>query len=257
LSTNNTGAGHCVGAGAVQKSIRAGPAGQPSLLLHRQQLAPRVPRRCAVTILETPLGFVTLYEAVDAIGRAMFGPAWTYSVPLGASDSDMHEPVIRAIAEGCESGRIEAAYRKWDTSAEVLDRVIWQRVNWRTHFITGTIDLELPLLDEKNRPVTDGRTARCTRELFVRRDGLETFVSAIERDTTAQPSPTHVRFATDDELAREIAEGVKHGRWPNVHQAAAAVVDKAEGSGTRDSKITRVERKAAKLIKTNQKNSKD
>jgi hypothetical protein len=49
------------------------------------------------------------------------------------------------------------------------------------YFATGTIDLDLPLVDVKGRPNVHGHTARCTCEIFVRRDGLDLFVAQLAR----------------------------------------------------------------------------
>jgi hypothetical protein len=154
--------------------------------------------------METPIGFITLFEAVDAVGGATFGASWQYATPIDSdAEGNRHELVIKAIAGGCENGRIAAAYRRWDTGAEPLDPALWQRINWRNYFMTGTIDLELPLLDNKSQPVSDGRTARCTREIFVRRDTLERFILDYPMTITDGPP------SADDGIAFRPTRGPK------------------------------------------------
>jgi hypothetical protein len=111
-------------------------------------------------MLPPPIGFITLGEAVEMVRRK-------------ALDAE------RAIAEGCESGVIAAAYRSVTGGADDLDRLVWQLPHWRDYFATGEIDLELALLDDQCRPVSDGRTAHCTREIFIRREGFERFVAQL------------------------------------------------------------------------------
>lgn len=171
-----------------------------------------------VNVMETPIGYITLFEAVYAVGRAMFGPEWRYAIPFAPEiELNVHEPIIKAIAEGCESDLINAAYRRWDTSAEVLDPAVWRRLNWRNHFMTGTIELELPLLDDRSLPISDGRTVRCTREIFVRSDSLQRFVSSLEPTTKtpivlAPPAPkrgpkANVLGRVKEAMRRDLADG--------------------------------------------------
>jgi len=115
--------------------------------------------------MKPPNGFVTLCEAVGVAGRAMLGTSW-YHPPC----RDDHERITKLIAEGCEARRLAAAYRNHRGGANPLDPAVWQSPSWRNYFDTGTIDLDLPLLDGRGRPNRDGLTARCTREIFVRRE---------------------------------------------------------------------------------------
>ena len=95
--------------------------------------------------------------------------------------------VIKLVAERCEAGEIAAAYRSI-AGADSLDRAVWQTPHWRNYFATGTIDLDLPLLDDKLRPDPNGRTARCTREVFLRKDDLERFVTILPNPNAKQPT---------------------------------------------------------------------
>jgi hypothetical protein len=135
-----------------------------------------------VIAMEAPIGFVTLFEAVDAVGRILIGEAWQYAICLDDPDAEKenapHERVITVIAEGCEGGRIAAAYRTI-TGVHKLDLAVWRSPSWRRYFERGEIDLDLPLLDENWRP-HKSFTARCPCEIFVRRDSLECFIVSIE-----------------------------------------------------------------------------
>jgi hypothetical protein len=173
--------------------------------------------------MESPIGFMTLYEAVDTVGRALFGASWQYAILLNPHvGNDPHERVTTVIAEGCEAGKIVAAYRSI-MGADELDRRVWQMPHWRNFFVTGMIDLELPLLDERLQPVRDGRTARCTREIFVRRDSLNHFADELEalnlpekppsdrgglasnRPSRGPKAGTSIRVA--DEMRRDLTAG--------------------------------------------------
>jgi hypothetical protein len=148
-----------------------------------------------IDMLPPPIGFITLYEAVDAVGRVLFGASWQYAIPLhheADNDCDPHERVITMIAEGCEAGAIEAGYRRsWDCGVDALDRNVWHMPHWRNYFATGTIDLiDLPLVDQKGRPDPDGGTVpRCTREIFLRKDSLGEFIKALA-PPVVPPSPS-------------------------------------------------------------------
>ncbi|WP_143035618.1 hypothetical protein [Bradyrhizobium sp. Rc2d] len=75
--------------------------------------------------------------------------------------------------------------------------------------------------------------------------------------TVAPELSPHVRYTTDDELLAEMVQGLTEGRWPNKHQAAIAVAGRAEGSGTREATVRRLEGKVSKLLKTSRNISKD
>jgi hypothetical protein len=135
--------------------------------------------------MEPPIGFVTLHDAVDGVGHTVFGAHWQYAVPRSGEadkETDAHERVITLVAEGCEAGAIEATYRKWDGGVDALDHSVWRLPHWRSFFARGTIDLDLPLLDASDRPNPSGHTARCTREIFVRRASLERFILELSSD---------------------------------------------------------------------------
>lgn len=123
--------------------------------------APALDRR--VIGMEAPIGFIRLNDAVDLLSSK-----W--------SEPDV-DRIATMIAEGCEARRIVAAYRNHLGGADELDPLVWHSPIWRNYFEAGTIDLELPLLDHRGRASQHGHTARCTREIFVRRDSFEHFIS--------------------------------------------------------------------------------
>ena len=177
--------------------------------------------------METPIGFMTLYDAVDAVGHALLGASWQYAIPLNSEadkDGDAHERVITMIAEGCEAGKIDAGYPTVFGTVDDLDRSEWRKPHWRNYFITGTIDLELPLLDDRWRPVPDGRTVpRCPREIFVRRNSLKQFMDSLAPAAEANEKP--LRKASKEAIRVEIrAVNNEAGKFgPNVVQLPKAV----------------------------------
>jgi hypothetical protein len=163
----------------------------------------------------TPPGFITLYETVDTVGRALFGASWQHASPLGNCEAhrDSGDPYLRVIAmiaEGCEAGRIAAGYRTISGNVDSLNPAVWQSPVWQNYFIKGDIELELPLVDDRLQPVSDGRTARCPREIFVRRDSLDSFMAPLATTATesksSKPRPRDKR-----DRAREASAAL----WPN------------------------------------------
>jgi hypothetical protein len=116
--------------------------------------------------MEAPIGFIPLQEAARIVGQKM------------GDDAD----IARALAERCEAGEVVAAYRTL-YGAEPLDPAVWRMPHWRNYFADGMIELILPLLDERDQPNVNGFTARCPREIFVRRDSLDRFIASIESDS--------------------------------------------------------------------------
>ncbi|MET4034446.1 hypothetical protein ABIB94_008353 [Bradyrhizobium sp. JR7.2] len=113
-------------------------------------------------MIKTPIGFVPLLEAVNEV-----------ETRLGQRDL-----AIQTIAGACESGKLKAGYRSVTGGADDLDPKIWQNPQWRL-FERGEIELVLPLLDDNDRPNTNGFTSRCEREVFVRRQGLDDLLETI------------------------------------------------------------------------------
>jgi len=75
-------------------------------------------------------------------------------------------------------GKITAVYRSVTGGADDLDCGVWRLPCWRDYFATGTIDLQLPLLDDRGRPDKD-ITTRCTREIFLKRQDVQRFVKKL------------------------------------------------------------------------------
>jgi hypothetical protein len=113
-------------------------------------------------MLPTPIGYMTLLEAIEAVGQKIAN----------------REDVVRRIAEACESGSIKAVYRSDTGGADDLDTRVWQMPQ-RRMFEIGMIELDLPLHDNNGRPHPQGFTAKCEREIFLRRDKLEHFVASL------------------------------------------------------------------------------
>lgn len=66
---------------------------------------------------------------------------------------------------------------------------------------------------------------------------------------TPAPEP-HTRFPLDYALAMEGKAGLqsKPPKWPNKHQAAIELAERAEGNATIESKVSRIERKISEIL---------
>jgi hypothetical protein len=179
--------------------------------------------------METPIGFVTLYEAVDIVGRSQFGAVWEYAVLIDDPKGGAHGKITTMIAEGCEDGRISAAYRSI-TGADNLDRGVWRARHWWTYFMTGTIDLDLPLLDDRGEPVSDGRTTRCTREIFIRRDSLQQFIASLGPAAVTESALGPASVETIRTHIRAVYLDPEGGR-PNVNELAKIVRPRLNAKG--------------------------
>jgi hypothetical protein len=187
--------------------------------------------------MKAPIGFITLCEAVDAVGLAVLGTSWQYAIPFNLDadqDDGAHERVITMIAEGCESGHIAVAYRTI-TGADQLDPAVWRSPSWRNYFDTGTIEVVLPLLDDEGRPNKSGYTARCPREIFVRRNSLDRFIEALVPEVTAS------RYPGDAALIEEGRQMLASGM--TKRKVAEKLAMRAEGTATFESKVDRLRSK--------------
>jgi hypothetical protein len=173
-----------------------------------------------VIAMETPIGFIPLQEAVRMVGQKMGGGA----------------DIERAIAEGCETGEIAAAYRAWTCGADELDPAVWRLPHWRNYFAKGMIDLVLPLVDERGRPNQFGHTSRCTCEVFVRRDSMDRFIK-----TLAPPVVAAARYPGDTALIEEGLILLANGMTDRA--AARQLAPRAEGPGILESKVDRLRTK--------------
>ena len=102
------------------------------------------------------------------------------------------------IATWCEKDELPAAYRS-PTGADKLDSGVWQAPSWRNYFTTGTIDLDLPLLDANRHPVASlPLVPGCTREIFVRQQDLDRLIGGVPGRTTSR--------ATAEKIAEIVAD---------------------------------------------------
>jgi hypothetical protein len=164
--------------------------------------------------MDAPIGFIWLCEAVYSIGQKVFGLDWR---PVGdLTNKRLFNPdvekVIERIAKACESGEITATYRSV-TGVDSLDRGKWHQLHWPNYFATGTINLDLPLLDDDGRPNANGFTARCTREIFVREEDLNRFVATLSKSNS---KPSSKALASKKEI-REIVSRYRKTLPPNVN----------------------------------------
>src|SRR3954453_1036054 len=160
-------------------------------------------------MLDPPIGFTRLNDAVDLLRTKL---------PIGTD-------VPRLIATACVQGKLAAAYRRWDGAADMLDARVWQLPHWRSYFESGIIRLELPLLDARNQPVTDGRTAaNCEREIFVDDATLSVFFAELKPALVAVSTP-------QGELRHRPTRGPKSGVQARVADAMRS--DLLSGKKTR------------------------
>jgi hypothetical protein len=191
--------------------------------------------------MEPPIGFVPLREAVDLVGLKIEGPGWRRLDEVDAAhiaydDSnamgyyvDPHvDRVIKMIAGACERGEIGAAYRPHIGRADELDRREWQSPHWRSFFSTGMITLKLPLLDQNDQPAGT-LTARCTREVFVRRDDLDRFIAKLHAEQAIPESKAKTSPFSKVAASVFVAEYLKNTEKPTLEDLRA----KAKGRGNR------------------------
>jgi hypothetical protein len=144
---------------------------------------------------------------------------------------------MASIAEACERGELAAAFKSvsaYAPGAEQLDRSHWRAPHWHSYFSLGTIDLDLPYLDNSSRPILDGRTVRCPgRDIFIRKDSLAEFVRSLSHATVA-PS----RFPGDTALIEEGRRMLATGMTKRA--VARTLAPRAQGDGTIESTETRL-----------------
>jgi hypothetical protein len=191
-----------------------------------------------ILVLPPPPGYVHLYQAVDAIGRARYGTDWTQ---IHCQDELKHQVqicstfvdcIIKIVAEGCEAGKLAAAYPNIDGGVDDIDRGEWRKTRWRNYFFFSTIDLDLPLY-RGSRPDPSGQTISCTRKIFIRKDSLSEFVKSF------QPAPVPAsRYPGDSALIEEGRRMLARGMEKRA--VARELAPRAEGAGTLDSKVDRL-----------------
>jgi hypothetical protein len=165
------------------------------------------------------------YLASIAPMRERFSSNRRAEIILGRTDLAI-ERVIRWFAERAETGEIETWCRSI-IGVDALDCSVWRASNWRSYFVDGEIERNLPLLDDNNRPVGDGRTARCRHEIFVRQRDVDRLIE------TLPPPPlqihTKLRYASDKPLIQGALQALKRGEVGNPLQAAKLVYKRADG----------------------------
>jgi hypothetical protein len=151
------------------------------------------------------------------VGRKLYGSSWR---PLSKINADniatklnpKVDRVITMIAEQCEAGEIAAAYRSVTGGVDGLARDVWQVPHWRNYFATGTIELDLVLLDDNGRPNANGFTGRCTREVFVARQDLDRFAASLSKPATSSPiSPKRIAA-----LVSSYKQNLSNGATPSM-----------------------------------------
>jgi len=152
-----------------------------------------------VSILDPPIGFVSLRDALDIVARK-----------IGDADRAM-----MMIAELCAAGEIAATYRSWTGGADDLPRDKWLSPYWRSYFDAGTIELDLPLVDDRGQAHPQGITARCIREIFIKRQDLDR--------TTLPLVSIKARVPGDAELVQQGLDAIAEGRATNPFQAAKLI----------------------------------
>jgi hypothetical protein len=162
-------------------------------------------------MLEAPIGFTRLNDVVDLLRGA---------APTGTD-------LQRLIATACVQGKLVAAHRRWDGGADKLDNRVWQLPHWRSYFESGTIRLELPLIDARGHPVSDGRTApNCEREIFVDDSTLCIFIAVLQSASASSASKA------EDEVQQRATRGPTAGTQLRVVEVMRA--DLLSGKKTRD-----------------------
>jgi hypothetical protein len=194
-----------------------------------------------ILTLPPPPGYVHLYRAVDAIGRALRGAEWVsvrcqdelkHQVDTGSAVADS---VMKTVAEACEAGKLAAAFQHLFKGADDLDRSAWRKPHWRNYFSTGTTIVDQPRLiggDERCDPDPSGQMIPCERKIFIRKDSLDCFVASLAPTVAASRYPGDVAL-------------IEEGRWmleSGMEKRAVArkLAPRAEGAGTFESKVDRL-----------------
>jgi hypothetical protein len=160
--------------------------------------------------------------------RNRFASTRRAEIIIGRTD-DAIEGVICLLAKRAESGEIETFYQSID-GLEPLDCSKWRASNWRSYFVNGEIEQDLPLLNGQG-------TARCRRAIFVRRRAVDRLIETL-------PLPpllvhTNLRYASDKPLIQGALQALKRGEVGNPLQAAKLVYKRADGP-TADANLDRL-----------------
>jgi hypothetical protein len=150
-----------------------------------------------------PPNFITIADAVVLVASKV-------------SNGD-RDRAMTMIAEGCEAGRIQAVY-KTITGIDDLERSVWHALHWRSYFDLGTIDLDLPNL----HPDAQGRTVRCTREIFIRKDSLEKSFAGLGPETMQTERGKYLTKNTVTEFVRSYVEQTSNPTKTGLREFVAA-----------------------------------
>lgn len=159
--------------------------------------------------MKPPTGFLSLHDTIYIVGGKMWGSGWcpisrledrqAHTVHVngveavvltGSLFNPQTEEVITIVAKACERGEITAVYRSIDGGAAGLNRDVWRRPHWQYYFAHGTIDDDLLFVDHNLRPNADGRTVRCTREIYLRQQDIDRLVKTLptpQKNTAGAP----------------------------------------------------------------------
>jgi hypothetical protein len=161
--------------------------------------------------MDPPPGLIPLRDAADMVGRALYGTSWCplseafpserrlqgiFEIEVSATEVATEvillklnpevERVLTTIAKWVVNGELSCVYFS-ARGKESLDCGEWQWQGWRSYFIEGTINLVVPLLDEKGNPIAG--TTRGTFEIFVVGEDLERLIATLSKPVTEQPKP--------------------------------------------------------------------
>jgi hypothetical protein len=144
-----------------------------------------------------PIGYVSLLEAADRVGRTMYGDGWR--TPPETQQRQMEadvefELVITKVATACEVGEINSACRGPD--GKMVDTLPdWHAKDWRIYFRQG---------------VVFGPTDGSTCWIFVRQGHLDHFISGLKKPPASAVNGALGRPPHDwdsiEKAARELME---------------------------------------------------
>lgn len=197
--------------------LRAGPAGQPLLLSHRQQLAPRVPQRCAVISMPFEGTVVSVPEMLDLL------------VANGRTDAD----AARELSSAVEERKIVLATRNGTVLSEDDRRLV-------ADFIRKFPSRTISIIGEPTALWLSEQGVGGWRVQFEA-------VCGLKADRADRLDVPNRRIVTDEALVQEGLDGVRSGKWQNAHKAAEALAPRAEGASI-SSTIKRLEGKMRKRM---------
>lgn len=134
--------------------------------------------------MEAPIGYVTLRQAADVLGRAVIGIMWQ---PLDKLPPDVIaqarpevERVIRMLAEQCHAGAIEAAYRTVKGTLDRLPVDRWVLPHWHNFFADNQAPVDLHLVNPHTLEEKDEYPIQCQRAVYINKADLDRFVATLK-----------------------------------------------------------------------------